>query len=179
MAVHEEILRYEADSEEETGSDDVVVVKKQVGLLRRAYQRNGGWAKDKDERVYSELFQRLGEVFGHKAEWQGVKAVEKWNAKEAVADSEGGVFATPTNWEFMDPAEEKAKRRNLLRLRSAHYQHGHYGHEHQDAAGANGNVDGSMSPEARDRLVTPPSVKKQQPQPQPGAVYQNGNGVKA
>ena len=154
LAVHEEILRHEIDSEEEEiTKDDAVTTRKQLELLRRTYQRNGGWG-DKDPKVYHELYQQLSQVFGHETEWQGVKPMEKWNIN-AATDNEG-TFTTPTSWEFMDASEEKLKRRNLLRLTSAQWLKNHHG---------NRNV------EARESLVGTPK-----PEAKKAGVYQNGNG---
>ena len=79
--------------------------------------------------------------------------MERWNVK-APTDSEG-TFTTPTSWEFMDAAEEKVKRRNLLG-RIGENGHGHCGDEELD-----------------DILVAPSKAETKK-----SSVYQNGNGLK-
>ena len=149
MVIHEEILRHELDSEEELGKDDAATSRKQLELLKRSYQRNGGW--DKDPKIYSELYRQLSQVFEHERDWQGVQSVERWNAK-APTDSEG-TFTTPTSWEFMDAAEEKVKRRNLLGCIG---ENGHCGDE-----------------ELEDILIAPSKAETKK-----SPVYQNGHGMK-
>lgn len=67
-------------------------------LLKRAYQRLGGW--DKNPQVYADLYQQVAHAFASEAGWKKAKpiSVEKWVPKGA--DSLG-IWTRPESFEFM------------------------------------------------------------------------------
>ena len=102
MGVHEEILR-EID---EDGDDEKagLYVNGQLELLKRAYQRLGGW--DKSEKTYRELFTRL-KRFG-----LSIQPIEQWSAKGA--DSLG-MYVIPKEWK-LNVGKEGVKKRDLTKV---------------------------------------------------------------
>ncbi|KFY35273.1 hypothetical protein V494_06061 [Pseudogymnoascus sp. VKM F-4513 (FW-928)] len=100
MLVHEDVIR---DTVSDKGDELPVaeasqIAVKHVELLKRAYQRLGGW--DKNPEVYVDLYQQAAHAFGSEASWKNSKptSVEKWVPKGA--DSLG-IWTRPENFEFM------------------------------------------------------------------------------
>lgn len=89
MLVHEDVLR---DTVSDKGDELPLAEASQIAvqhleLLKRAYQRLGGW--DKEPQVYVDLYQQVAHVFGSEEGWKKAPpvSVEKWAPKGA--DSEG------------------------------------------------------------------------------------------
>ena len=95
--------------------DDAQTVVTHLELLKKAYQRQGGW--DKDVHIYKELFHQLSSTFHQEKTWTGVQDIEKWSSKIAAGDTTG-TFVAPTSWEFTSIGEAEKKHSNLLRRRS-------------------------------------------------------------
>ena len=109
MAVQVDVLHQELiHSESAKASPQEARVH--LELLKRCYQRQGGW--DKDVQVYKDLFSDLVEAFGQHKEWQGLQGIEKW--KTGGADSLG-TFVRPKVWEFNAEAEDGRQHENYLR----------------------------------------------------------------
>jgi tetratricopeptide (TPR) repeat protein len=101
MAVHEEILReIDEDGDNEKAG---LYANGLLELLKRAYQRLGGW--DKNEKTYRELFAQL-KRFG-----LSVQPIEHWSPKGA--DSMG-VYVTPKEWK-LEVGKEGVKKRDLTK----------------------------------------------------------------
>ena len=102
MGVHEEILR-EID-EDDDGEKAGLYVNGQLELLKRAYQRLGGW--DKSEKTYRALFTRL-KRFG-----LSLQPIEQWSPKGA--DSMG-MYVILKEWK-LDVEKEGVKKRDLTKV---------------------------------------------------------------
>ena len=70
-------------------------------LLKRSYQRLGGW--DKKASVYKELVDQLIHMpqFQGSEAFKGVKGTEKWDHSEKADHL--GEFSRPVDWEFVIP----------------------------------------------------------------------------
>ena len=127
MGLSEEILREEisGDDDDANGHDATQAALTHLELLKRSYQRQGGWEKDASN--YKDLFSQVMHSFGHEKKpvdvfgqqmtFQNVQPIEKWSAKGA---DNMGTFIAPTTWEFMS-RDEGRKHHNLLRRTSENY----------------------------------------------------------
>ncbi|KUJ18660.1 uncharacterized protein LY89DRAFT_683570, partial [Mollisia scopiformis] len=113
MQVHEDVLRDTVSDkgEEINQAEAAAIAVRHLELLRRAYQRLGGW--DKDPQVYVDLYQQLAHVFGSEENWKKaqIQGVEKWSTKGV--DSVG-VWVRPVSFEWME-SEGMRKHANYLR----------------------------------------------------------------
>ncbi|CZR69374.1 uncharacterized protein PAC_19274 [Phialocephala subalpina] len=113
MQVHEDVLRDTVSDkgEEINQAEAAATAVRHLELLRRAYQRLGGW--DKEPQVYIDLYQQLAHVFGSEENWKKAKiqGVEKWSPKGADAV---GAWARPESFEWME-SEGQRKHANYLR----------------------------------------------------------------
>lgn len=100
ILVHEDVIRDTvSDKVDDIPLSEVSRVAVQhLELLKRAYQRFGGW--DKDPQVYADLYQQVAHAFGSEAAWKKAKptSVEKWVPKGA--DSLG-IWTRPESFKFM------------------------------------------------------------------------------
>ncbi|KAL5348657.1 hypothetical protein ACLOAV_006074 [Pseudogymnoascus australis] len=100
MLVHEDVIRDTVSDkvDELPVSEASQIAVQHLELLKRAYQRLGGW--DKDHQVYADLYQQAEHAFGSEAGWKKAKptSVEKWVTKGA--DSLG-IWTRPGSFEFM------------------------------------------------------------------------------
>ena len=105
MGVHEEILRLvvEGDDDDDRTLDTMEpeMAKHHLDLLKRAYQRLGGW--DKSSSTYKLLVDDLIKMYQGESAWQGVQHTDKWNAKETPDAM--GKLSPPQNWEFAEPGD--------------------------------------------------------------------------
>lgn len=119
VQVHEDVLRDTVSDkgDEISQSEAAAIAVRHLELLRRAYQRLGGW--DKDPQVYVDLYQQLAHVFGSEEKWKKaqIQGVDKWSTKGADAV---GLWVHPGSFEWMK-SEGQRKHANYLRrsLRSA------------------------------------------------------------
>lgn len=130
MGVHEEILRLavEGDDGDDRTTDHITpkIARRHLDLLKRCYQRLGGW--DKSPSTYKNIVDELIRMkeYGGSEEWKGVRSVDKWNAKEK-ADAMGE-YVVPKDWELVHrscmtetgdereiPLSEKGPRMSLRR----------------------------------------------------------------
>ena len=111
IAVHEGCLRDLINDEldEPIPKDVGKIATVHAELLKRAYQRNGGW--DKDPGSYIQLYQQLSNEFKSDADWKTVQSIDKWQPKGADAL---GVFKEPDHWEFLEQ-DVGGKHENILR----------------------------------------------------------------
>lgn len=113
MLLHEDVLRDTVSDkgEEINQAEAAAIVVRHLELLKRAYQRLGGW--DKDPQVYVDLYQQLAHVFGSEENWKNAKiqGIEKWSPKGADAV---GVWVRPKSFEWME-SEGLRKHSNYLR----------------------------------------------------------------
>lgn len=114
MLVHEDILR---DTVSDKGDELPIaeasqIAVQQLELLKRAYQRLGGW--DKEPQVYVDLYHQIAHVFGSQEGWKKTApaSVEKWVPKGA--DSLG-IWTRPESFEFVSTGRKHA---NYLRKSS-------------------------------------------------------------
>ena len=105
MGVHEEILRLviEGDDDDDRTLDTMEpqMAKHHLELLKRSYQRLGGW--DKSPSTYKLLVEDLIKLYKGESAWQGVQGTDKWNTK-GTPDSMGRLLP-PKNWEFAEPGD--------------------------------------------------------------------------
>lgn len=114
MLVHEDVLR---DTVSDKGDELPLAEASQIAvqhleLLKRAYQRLGGW--DKESQVYVDLYHQVAHVFGSEEGWKKAPpaSVDKWAPKGA--DSLG-VWTRPESFQFMTSGRKHA---NYLRKSS-------------------------------------------------------------
>jgi tetratricopeptide (TPR) repeat protein len=114
LLVHEDVLR---DTVGDKGDELPLAEASQIAvqhleLLKRAYQRLGGW--DKEPQVYVDLYQQVAHVFGSEEGWKKAPpaSVEKWVPKGA--DSLG-IWTRPASFEFIGAGRKHA---NYLRKSS-------------------------------------------------------------
>lgn len=128
MLVHEELLRDTVSDkgEELPAAEAASIAVQQLELLKRAYQRLGGW--DKDSQVYVDLYQQLSHVFASEDNWKKVQtqSVEKWQPKGA---DKLGTWTKPDSFEFM--ATGSRKHANYLRKSSGTWSLGGHFHAHR------------------------------------------------
>lgn len=100
MLVHEEVLR---DTVSDKGSelpiaDAAKIAVQHLELLKRAYQRLGGWHKE--PQVYIDLYHQIAHVFDSEDAWKNASPtpIEKWQPKGA--DSLG-IWTRPQSFEFI------------------------------------------------------------------------------
>ena len=79
-------------------------------LLKRTYQRNGGWRQGKEMGEYVELNRELEKKFGKDESFRGVGAFDKWSKGGA---DELGVYKSPERWEFLGQ-DASEKHENIL-----------------------------------------------------------------
>jgi tetratricopeptide (TPR) repeat protein len=129
LLVHEDVLRDTvSDKGDELPSAEASQIAVQhLELLKRAYQRLGGW--DKDQQVYVDLYQQLAHVFGSEENWKNAKtqSVEKWQPKGA---DQLGVWTRPESFEF-DESKGARKHANYLRKSSGIWTVLRHGHSHR------------------------------------------------
>lgn len=118
LAVHEDVCRQTIAAVEEDGdiepAQGAEVAKNQVELMKRSYQRCGGWGPDKDGSDVKELFGQLQESFGSEKSFSSVQSVDKWSTKEKADDY--GVWTKPSTFDFMNVRETQGmKHTNQLR----------------------------------------------------------------
>ncbi|RDL37292.1 Uncharacterized protein BP5553_04725 [Venustampulla echinocandica] len=106
MLVHEEVLR---DTVSDKGSELPLAEASKIAvqhleLLKRAYQRLGGW--DKEPQMYVDLYHQIAHVFGSEDAWRksAPAPLEKWQAKGA--DSLG-IWTRPQSFEFIRTSTRK------------------------------------------------------------------------
>ena len=128
MLVHEDLLRDTvSDKGEELPSAEAAqIAAQQLELLKRAYQRLGGW--DKDPQNYVDLYQQLMHVFAPEDSWKKAQtqSVEKWQPKGA---DNLGTWTRPETFEFMSTGSKKHA--NYLRKSSGTWSLGGHFHAHR------------------------------------------------
>ena len=149
MNVHEEVLRQlVSDENDDISMDEAApMAMTHLELLKRSYQRAGGW--EKDPQSCHELYSQLLDAFGKEKGWHSTP-IEKWSTK-APTDNVG-TFTAPTSWEFMSAEDEKKKRQNLLRRASENWAAKGYPGTNGKIApkgAANGNVNGHGKVESK------------------------------
>lgn len=121
MSTHEEVCRQTLTAVEEDGDIEPAqgadVVKDQVELMKRSYQRAGGFG-DKDGALVKELFGQLTASFGKEKSFASVQGVDKWSTKEKADNL--GVWTKPASFEFMGIQDQKHKN-NLRRVSGLMY----------------------------------------------------------
>jgi hypothetical protein len=96
------IKRLQGNEEEgldEKALDKSAVARKNLHLLKLAYQRLGRWPKPYED--YGRLNAEVFRMFGGSADWKGVQGTEKWDAKRfgsGKAESEDGSFEGVHDW---------------------------------------------------------------------------------
>ena len=131
MLVHEDVLRDTVSDkgEEIPQAEACAIALHHLELLKRAYQRLGGW--DKDSQVYVDLYQQLAHVFGGEEAWKKgssqIQSVEKWQPKGADGL---GVWARPESFEFISTANSRKHANFLRKLTGTWSLHGHF-HGHR------------------------------------------------
>lgn len=79
--------------------DKSAVARKNLHLLKLAYQRLGRWPKPYEE--YERLNNDVFRMFGGGADWKGTQGTEKWDAKgfgSGKAESNDGAFEGISDW---------------------------------------------------------------------------------
>jgi hypothetical protein len=103
LTVHEEILQLivSGDDGDDRTTDTVsaVTARRQLNLLKAAYQRNGGWVKSPD--MYKKLVNQLIGLFTKNEEFKNCQPVREWQAKLDSTMANVGIFEKPTQWEFV------------------------------------------------------------------------------
>ncbi|KAJ5776103.1 uncharacterized protein N7511_001114 [Penicillium nucicola] len=112
MAVHETALRQVSHTQTDVTSAEMGAFAVQhAELLKRAYQRNGGWAKQSG--VYTDLLGKVNEQLKAEKTWSksSLESVDKWQPKGA--DSLG-LWQPPTTYGFLTSGKIN-KHQNQLR----------------------------------------------------------------
>lgn len=103
LNVHEEVVQLivSGDDGDERTTDvvDASTARKQVDLLKAAYQRNGGWVKSAD--FYQKLVTNLTKMFAKAADFKDLQPVKEWQAKLDNTSSHLGLFQKPQQWMFV------------------------------------------------------------------------------
>lgn len=89
----------EEESLDEETLDKSAVARKNLHLLKLAYQRLGRWPKPYEE--YERLNADIFRMFGGSADWKGTQGTDKWDAKgfgSGKAESEDGAFEGINDW---------------------------------------------------------------------------------
>lgn len=113
LAVHEDVCRQtltvveDGDIEPAQGAE---ITKTQLELMKRSYQRIGGWGAGKDGNEVKELYSQLQQNFGSEKSFSSVQSVDKWSAKEKADNV--GVWSKPSTFDFLNATD--LKHRNYL-----------------------------------------------------------------
>jgi hypothetical protein len=119
IAVHESCLHdlINDDLDEPMPKDAGKIATAHIELLKRAYQRNGGWEKDSSS--YTELYSQLTTTFKSDENWKTVQNIDKWQPKGADAL---GMYKEPGHWEFLEQDAEEKHENILWRLERGVYE---------------------------------------------------------
>lgn len=112
MTVHENALRQVTHTQTDVTSAEMGSFAVQhTELLKRAYQRNGGWAKQ--SALYTDLLGKVNEQLKAEKTWSqsSIESVEKWQPKGA---DNLGLWQPPTSYGFLT-AGKINKHQNQLR----------------------------------------------------------------
>ncbi|KAJ6052157.1 hypothetical protein N7499_011539 [Penicillium canescens] len=112
MAVHETALRQVTHTQTDVTSAEMGAFAVQhTELLKRAYQRNGGWAKQSS--LYTDLLRNINEQLKTEKTWSqsSLESVDKWQPKGA---DDLGLWQPPTNYGFLTVGKVN-KHQNQLR----------------------------------------------------------------
>ncbi|KAK4696787.1 hypothetical protein P7C71_g1188, partial [Lecanoromycetidae sp. Uapishka_2] len=119
IAVHEGCLHdlINEDLDEPLPKDAGKIATAHTELLKRGYQRNGGW--EKDQSSYTELYQQLSVSFKSDEHWKTVQSIDKWQPKGADAL---GMYKEPSRWEFLEQDAEEKHENILWKLERGVYE---------------------------------------------------------
>lgn len=119
IAVHEGCLNdlINDDLDEPMPKNAGKIAAAHAELLKRGYQRNGGW--DKSSSTYLELYQQLNTSFKGDEHWKSVQSIEKWQPKGADAL---GMYKETSQWDFLEQEAEEKHENILWRLERDSYQ---------------------------------------------------------
>lgn len=112
MAVHEAALRQVTHTQTDVTSAEMGAFAVQhTELLKRAYQRNGGWAKQSS--LYTDLLGKINEQLKTEKTWSqsSLEGVDKWQPKGA---DNLGLWQPPTSYGFLTVGKVN-KHQNQLR----------------------------------------------------------------
>ncbi|KAI9744104.1 MAG: hypothetical protein M1818_002256 [Claussenomyces sp. TS43310] len=104
MGLHEDILRlvFEGDDGDDRTCDVMTAARARahVDLLKRSYQRLGGW--DKEASTYIELVDAVLNMAEYKGkpELKGVQSAKSWKTQEKSEEVKDK-FVIPSEWEFL------------------------------------------------------------------------------
>ena len=112
MALHETVLRQVIHEGRDLPSAEAASTSaKHAQLLKRSYQRLGGW--DKETQVYKDLYSEVHKHHGSEKSWshKSLEHIDKWQATGA---DELGIWRPPVNYGFLITNDGK-KHQNQLR----------------------------------------------------------------
>ena len=145
MAIHEGCLYSLVNDEldEPMPKNAGKVATAHAELLKRGYQRNGGWG-DKEQSNYMDMWSQLQTHFGKDESFKSVQPIDKWPTKGA---DNLGIYVAPGNWEFLGQDASEKHENVLWRLERGGYDSGYEsGKGAKGAKGAErkGNVDADV-----------------------------------
>lgn len=139
MAVHEGCLYGLVNDEldEPMPKDAGKVATAHAELLKRGYQRNGGWG-DKEQSSYTDMWSQLQTHFGKDESFKSVQPIDKWPTKGA---DNLGIYVAPGIWEFLGQDASEKHENVLWRLEKNGYDSGYESERGAKGAERKGNVD--------------------------------------